>query len=155
MSERINLNEWKEKAADTAGLLLEKALLLKDSAEEKARILAKKARLRAEVARNSSEIKKLYTDLGSLYYCVKKDDPDDMMKQTCEEITALLEKNIACEEELKELEIMENPTAETEEDDDDITVEILELEETGKHTEAAVNTDLQVASEEAEDNTNP
>lgn len=154
MSERINLNEWKEKAADTAGLLLEKALLLKDSAEEKARILAKKARLRAEVARNGSEIKKLYTDLGSLYYCVKKDDPDDMMKQTCEEITALLEKNMACEEELKELEIMENPTAEPE-DDDDITVEILELEETDKHTEAAINTDLQVAPEEAKDNTNP
>ncbi|MCQ2452160.1 MAG: hypothetical protein MJ075_03375 [Oscillospiraceae bacterium] len=154
MSERINLNEWKEKAADTAGLLLEKALLLKDSAEEKARILAKKARLRAELARNGSEIKKLYTDLGSLYYCVKKDDPDVMMKQTCEEITALLEKNMACEEELKELEIMENPTAEPE-DDNDITVEILELEETDKHTEAAINTDLQVAPEEAEDNTNP
>jgi len=147
MSERINLTELKEKAADTAGLILEKALVLKDTAEEKARILAKKAKLRAELARNGSEIKRLYTDLGSLYYCMNKDDPDDMMKQTCEEISLLLEKNDSCEAELRALEEIESPGAT---DDEDITVEIVELNE----TENAEDTHLETLTEAEEESTN-
>ena len=111
-----DLNEVKEKVASTAELLLEKTILLKDAAEEKAKILTQKAKLRAETARNSSRIDRLYSDLGSLYYCMKKDEPDEPMKQLCEEITVLLDRNEEVENLLKELKQIENPAEEQTED---------------------------------------
>ena len=108
-SRKPDLNEVKEKVVSTAGLLFEKTMLLKDAAEEKARIVTQKAKLRAESARNSSRIDRLYSDLGSLYYCMMKDSPDEQMKQLCEEITVLLDRNEELDRQLKELKLIENP----------------------------------------------
>ena len=108
-----DLNEVREKIVDTAGLLLEKTALLKDAAQEKARILTQKAKIRAEVSRNGGQLARLYADLGSLYYCMKKDDPDEQMKQICEEITVLLDRNEELEGLLAELKRIEDPAAET------------------------------------------
>ena len=108
-----DLNEVREKIVDTAGLLLEKTALLKDAAQEKARILTQKAKIRAEVSRNGGRLERLYADLGSLYYCMKKDDPDEEMKQICEEITVLLDRNEELERLYAELKRIEDPAAET------------------------------------------
>lgn len=111
---KLDLNELKSKATQVAGTVWEQSLLLKDAAEEKVRILTQKAKLRAALARNSSELNRLYADLGSLYYCVRRDDPDSEMKQMCEEITVLLEKNDEIQQELSELASAESPVLEPE-----------------------------------------
>ena len=122
-----NLNEITEKIADTAGAVWEKTLLLKDAAQEKARILTQKARLRSEASKNSSRIERLYADLGSLYYCMRKDDPDEQMKQMCEEITVLLDRNEELERLLAELKQIEDPGVEqTFSDGEDVTDETTE-----------------------------
>ena len=41
---------------------------------------------------------------------MKKDDPDDPMKQLCDEITVLLERNEDLDRQLKELKQIEDPT---------------------------------------------
>ena len=111
---KLDLNELKSKATQVAGTVWEQSLLLKDAAEEKVRILTQKAKLRAALARNSSELNRLYADLGSLYYCVRRDDPDSEMKQMCEEISVLLEKNDEIQQELSELASAESPVLEPE-----------------------------------------
>ncbi len=111
---KLDLNELKSKATQVAGTVWEQSLLLKDAAGEKVRILTQKAKLRAALARNSSELNRLYADLGSLYYCVRRDDPDSEMKQMCEEITVLLEKNDEIQQELSELASAESPVLEPE-----------------------------------------
>ena len=111
-SRKPDLNEVKEKVVSAAGVLFEKTILLKDAAEEKAKILTQKAKLRAESARNSSRIDRLYSDLGSLYYCLMKDSPDEQMTQLCEEITVLLDRNEELDRQLKELKQIEDPAGE-------------------------------------------
>ena len=135
-----DLNEVKEKVVSTAGLLLEKTMILKDAAEEKAKILTQKAKLRAESARNSSRIDRLYADLGSLYYCMRKDEPDDPMKQLCNEITVLLERNEDLDRQLKELKQIENPVEDSDPDvvpeDPSGDYENASAQETSGNTEA-------------------
>ena len=131
-----DLNEVREKIVDTAGLLLEKTALLKDAAQEKARILTQKAKIRAEVSRNGGRLERLYADLGSLYYCMKKDDPDEQMKQMCEEITVLFDRNEELERMLSELKRIEDPASEEDsEGDPDIPPEAPE-EAPGEETPA-------------------
>ena len=107
-----DLSEIKETVVNTAGVLLEKTRLLKDAAGEKARILTQKAKIRAESARNSSRLDRLYGDLGSLYYCIMKDCPDEQMRQLCEEITVLLDRNEELDRQLEELRQIEDPAEE-------------------------------------------
>ncbi|MCR5173243.1 MAG: hypothetical protein K6C09_01235 [Oscillospiraceae bacterium] len=127
-----DLSEIKETVVNTAGVLLEKTRLLKDAAGEKARILTQKAKIRAESARNSSRLDRLYGDLGSLYYCIMKDCPDEQMRQLCEEITVLLDRNEELDRQLEELRQIEDPAEETYLDDGETAPEEAASEESGE-----------------------
>ena len=83
------INEIKEMALSALGTIIDKSTELYGTAEEKAKQIAKITKLKAEIAKDNSAIKKLYTDLGSMYYCLYKDSPDDALAQLCEEIKAL------------------------------------------------------------------
>ena len=112
------INEIKEKALSALGTIIDKSTDLYETAEEKAKYIAKTTKLKAEIAKDSSAVKKLYSDLGSLYYCLNKDNPDEKLAQLCEEIKSILD-NIEVKE--RELE-----TLITEAKAKDITVDITE-----------------------------
>lgn len=112
------INEIKEKALSALGTIIDKSTDLYETAEEKAKYIAKTTKLKAEIAKDSSAVKKLYSDLGSLYYCLNKDNPDEKLAQLCEEIKSFLD-NIEVKE--RELE-----TLITEAKAKDITVDITE-----------------------------
>lgn len=98
---------FKEKIKDFAGNALIKGGKLKDSASVKAKELSAKAKLKTDLLKYNSELKKLYTDLGSLYYCLNKETPQAELKQTCEGISGLLAKIAKAEEDLKSYDFAE------------------------------------------------
>ena len=130
------INEIKEKALSALGTIIDKSTDLYETAEEKAKYIAKTTKLKAEIAKESSALKKLYADLGSLYYCLNKDNPDEKLAQLCEEIKTILD---SVEIKQRELE-----TLETEAKSKDITVDLTEDEET------AVN-DLETPESESDE----
>jgi len=83
------INEIKEIALSALGTIIDKSTELYGTAEEKAKQLAKTTKLKTEIAKDSSAVKKLYADLGSMYYCLYKDSPDEALAQLCEEIKSL------------------------------------------------------------------
>ena len=130
------INEIKEKALSALGTIIDKSTDLYETAEEKAKYIAKTTKLKAEIAKESTALKKLYADLGSLYYCLNKDNPDEKLAQLCEEIKTILD---SVEIKQRELE-----TLETEAKSKDITVDLTEDEET------AVN-DLETPDSESDE----
>lgn len=93
----------KDKALAALGTIIDKSTDLYENAEEKAKYLAKTTKLKTEIAKDNSDVKKLYADLGSLYYCLNKDNPDDALSQLCTEIKTLLDKIELKQRELDEL----------------------------------------------------
>ena len=93
----------KDKALSALGTIIDKSANIYEYAEEKAKFLAKTTKLKAEIAKDNSDLKKLYADLGSLYYCIHKDDPDEALSQLCGEIKAVLDKIEFKQRELEEL----------------------------------------------------
>ena len=84
--------DLKNKVMSTVGQIIEKSADIYETAEEKAKYIAKTTKIKAEIAKDNSEIKKLYADLGSLYYCLNKDNPDEALAQLCSEIKDLSDK---------------------------------------------------------------
>ena len=95
----------KTKALAALGTIINKSSDIYESAEEKAKYLAKTTKLKAEIAKDNADIKKLYADLGSLYYCINKDNPDDALSQLCNEIKLVLDKIELKQRELEELSV--------------------------------------------------
>ncbi len=93
----------KDKALAALGTIIDKSSDIYENAEEKAKYLAKTTKLKAEIAKDNSDLKKLYADLGSLYYCINKDNPDEALSQLCGEIKVLLDKIELKQRELDEL----------------------------------------------------
>lgn len=87
-----NLNELKDKALAAMGAIIDKSSELYEAAGEKAKYIGKTTKLKADIAKGNTDIKKLYADLGNLYYCIHKDDPEDGLMQICEEIKVLADK---------------------------------------------------------------
>ncbi len=64
---------------------------------EKPKYLARTAVLKAELAKEKTKLKTLYSDLGSLYFTLHKDAPEDPLAQTCDTIKDII-KNIEIKE---------------------------------------------------------
>jgi len=137
MDNKQRRESLKSKALSTAGLIIEKSLLVKDAAQEKTRIVTQKAKLHASINKNKAKLKELYSDLGSMYYLMFKDNPDDMMRQTCEEITLLLEQNNNFQETLNCLEVAESPL--NEDPEEEISVEIYNIESSNAENSQTTN----------------
>lgn len=87
-----NLNELKDKALSAMGTIIDKSTELYGIAEEKAKYIAKTTKLKADIAKDRTEQKKLYADLGSMYFSLHKDSPEDGLLQICEEIKVIADK---------------------------------------------------------------
>ena len=98
-----NFEELKDKALAAMGTIISKSSEIYETAEEKAKLIAKTTKLKAEIAKDSADRKKLYSDLGSLYYCIHKDDPEDGLAQICAEIKLLADKIEIKQQELEAL----------------------------------------------------
>lgn len=98
-----NFEELKDKALAAMGTILNKSSELYETAEEKAKFIAKTTKLKAEIAKDNADRKKLFADLGSLYYCIHKNDPEDGLAQICAEIKLLDDKIVIKQQELEAL----------------------------------------------------
>jgi hypothetical protein len=92
-----NVNEIKDKAYETLGNIIEKSGEIYSKAGETAKYLARTAVLKAELAKEKTKLKTLYSDLGSLYFTLHKDAPEDPLAQTCDTIKDII-KNIEIKE---------------------------------------------------------
>lgn len=128
----------KEKAMATLGTIIDKSTTIYENAEEKAKYLAKTAKLKAEIAKDNSQVKKLYTDLGSLYYCLNSENPDEKLAQICEEIKAVLDRIEVKQNELK--------TISEEASEKDIIVDITD-EETSDEASSEANSEDEISEE--------
>ena len=121
----INFEELKQKAIDAVTVLSDKASEVYAKAEVKTKELAKTTQLNAEIVREKNNVKKLTSELGTMYYQLFKDAPDESLAQLCAEITAANE-NIAA------LQKMIDDIKAAGVEDDDIEVEIVTDEENDK-----------------------
>jgi hypothetical protein len=87
-----NFDDFKQKAKETVGVIADASVELYKIAEEKTKILAKTAKLQAENSGDRNSIKKLYTEIGKLYYAKYRDDTKPELDQNCAEITAAFER---------------------------------------------------------------
>lgn len=87
-----NFNELKQKAKDTIETIADKSVELYKVAEEKTKLLAKITKLSADITFEKGDLRKLYRELGKMYYDRYKDNPDTDLAQSCTEITATLER---------------------------------------------------------------
>ena len=106
---KVSPSEVREKAVH----MVERLSDVKDAARERAKIAVQTTKLRTETNRLGSQIERLYMDLGSMYYCMNKDDPDESMVQLCEELTVLLGKKDELNRQLQALAGIRDPSAAT------------------------------------------
>ena len=92
-----NVNDFKDKAYEALGNIIEKSGEIYSKAGETAKNLARTAVLKAELAKEKTKLKSLYSDLGSLYFTLHGDSPEDALAQTCDTIKDIL-KNIEIKE---------------------------------------------------------
>ncbi|MDR3277218.1 MAG: hypothetical protein LBT12_00445 [Oscillospiraceae bacterium] len=97
----IDFDELKQKAKDTVGVIADASVELYKLAEEKTRVFAKTAKLQAENAGDRNSVRRLYAEIGKLYYARFKDAPDPELTQLCAEIAAAQERVAARLEEIE------------------------------------------------------
>ena len=98
-----NYDDLKKKAKDALDTIADVSVETYKLAEEKARILAKRAKLNAEITRERALIRRAKINIGGAYYKLHKDDPDESLKELCEEITASLDLIASNQQELDDL----------------------------------------------------
>ena len=98
-----NYDDFVKKAKDALDTIADVSVEAYKLAEEKAKILTRKTKLNAEITREKVAIRRLKAEIGGVYYDLHKDDPEEDLKQGCEEITAALDSIAAKKRELEEL----------------------------------------------------
>ena len=82
-----NLDDLKKIAKDALGTIADVSVEAYKVAEEKAKVVARRAILNTEIAREKALIRRRYAEIGKAYYEQRKDDPEELHKQSCEDIT--------------------------------------------------------------------
>lgn len=85
----IDFDNMKSKIKDSIDEVIVKGSEVTENASNKAKELSTKTKLKSEIFKANNELKKLMGDLGSLYYCLNKDHPQDELAQICADITKL------------------------------------------------------------------
>ena len=98
-----NYEDLKKKAKDAIDTIADISVEAYKIAEEKARILARRTKLSADIIREKAAIRRLKVEIGGAYYDLHKSDPEEALKQSCEEITASLDSIAAMRREIEEL----------------------------------------------------
>jgi len=98
-----NYDDFKKKAKDAFDTLADVSVEAYKLAEEKAKVIARKAKLNAGIANERAIIRRLNVEIGSIYYKLHKDNPEESLKQQCDDITAAYERIDAKKAELEDL----------------------------------------------------
>lgn len=115
----FDFDELKQRAINTAENIADMSAELYKKAEAKTKSLAKKAKLNADIAKDKNSLRRVYAELGKLYFEKYGEHPDDDFIQCCLEARNL---NDMIKSNQAELDAMKETA---EEDDADIEVEIL------------------------------
>lgn len=139
-----NFDEFRQKAKKALGTAADATKEFAGAAASKAKELGKITKLRAEISREKDNIRRIYMEMGHIYYENHKDDPEEPLAQACAEVS-LARSRI----EANQLEI-ELLKAEDEEAEEDIEaeIEITEDEEPGDTAENPEETAAESADEE-------
>jgi len=98
-----NYDDLKEKAKSVFSSLADVSAEAVRVSNEKARALARKAKLNAGIANERATIRRLNVEIGAKYYSLNKDNPDEALRQQCEDVTAAYDRIKAKQAELDEL----------------------------------------------------
>ena len=98
-----NFENFKKKAKDALEAITDVSVEAYKLAEEKTKALARSTKLSADISREKAQIKRLYCELGSMYYNAHKDNPEEAFVQTCTEITSSVERIAEKQKEIDEL----------------------------------------------------
>ena len=98
-----NFDEFKKAAKDTFGTIAEFSSEAYRIAEDKAKTLARRAKLTASITKQRTIIRRKHIEIGMTYYRLFKDSPDAALKDSCDTITASLNRIASMEKELEEL----------------------------------------------------
>ena len=96
-------DDFKKKAKEALDTIADVSVEAYKIAEEKAKIIAKRAKLNTEITREKASIRRTKIRIGDTYYEMRKDGPDEALKEFCENITASLDTIAAKQRELEEL----------------------------------------------------
>lgn len=155
-----NFDEIKQKAKDTMETIADKSVELYKIAEEKTKVLAKTTKLSTEIALEKGSLRKLYRELGKMYYELNGSSPETSFSQICTEIAFSLGCIAAKQKEIDDLKNDYEFSYDMDADDDedlDTDVEII-IEEFEKPIQPAKTepVDLDENTAEAENaNQNP
>jgi hypothetical protein len=119
-----NFDEFKQKARDTMETIADKSVELYKIAEEKTKVLAKMTKLGAEITVDKGNVRKLYREIGKMYYELHKSSPEETLAQTCAEVTVTLETIADKQAELNELKKSLGEKVKTESDPEEKGVEV-------------------------------
>ena len=95
--------DFKKKAKDALDTIADVSVEAYKVAEERAKILARRARLNAEITRERALIRRMKIRIGDTYYNLHKDDPEDALKQFCDDISTSFDLIAGKQRELEEL----------------------------------------------------
>lgn len=137
-----DFNEMKEKAADFAFTAAGKAKDFASFATDRAKKLTRQAKLSLELNTEKERQKKIFADIGRLYYETHRENPEGFFIQLVEEAGVVAESIAAKEAELASLKAVQ---------EEDVTLDDSDFETVVAETEAAAEAPVETPTEPAPD----
>lgn len=120
---KIDFSEIRDRMMGTLDNVADKARDFASVATDKAKQAARIAKLSTEISSERDNMRKVYVEIGKLYYANHKDDEEGLFAQLCEEVTLAKESIAVREAEIAEL----KRTIRSSDSDDGIEVEFEEV----------------------------
>lgn len=95
--------DLKKKAKEALDTIADVSVEAYKIAEERAKIIARRAKLNTDITRERATIRRAKIRIGEAYYELRKENPDEALKELCDSITASLDLIAAKQRELEEL----------------------------------------------------
>ena len=96
-------DDFKKKAKEALDTIADVSVEAYKIAEERAKIIARRAKLNTDITREKASVRRTKIRIGEAYYELRKDDPDEALKEFCDSITVSLDLIAAKQRELEEL----------------------------------------------------
>jgi hypothetical protein len=96
-------DDFKQKAKDVVDTVVDVSVEAYKVAEEKAKALAKWTKLNAEIVHEKATIRRLHSEIGAKYYALRKDNPDDELREKCNAVTEAHNQIAAKKKELEDM----------------------------------------------------
>lgn len=104
------MSDFREKVGIFASRAADKAKTLADAAAKKTKQVSRIAKLNVDISGQRDAIKRLYTEIGKLYYETHKDDPESYFVQLCRQVDEAMAAIAAMEDEITKLKAEQNGT---------------------------------------------